>query len=224
MKTLALICAYNEEATIGKIVTETVKYVNQVIVVDDGSSDRTRTEAQKHGATVLSHFKNSGKGQALKTGLKYFLESPFEGVITLDADGQHLPSEIPRFIESIKDYDFLIGKRDFDDSSVPFSRKLGNNLDSIILSKILKTQVHDPQNGFRMFRKSEGIERILRSVGNRGFTFEIESLIKIIRAGYRIGWVEISTIYEEERKSKIKPFKHVLDSIKLYLKCLFRSI
>jgi len=224
MKILGLICAYNEQKTIGRIASETAKYVDRVLVVDDGSHDNTRKEAEKSGALVFTHYKNQGKGQALRTGLRYFLENRFDYAITLDADGQHLPSEIPRFIEMIANYDCLIGKRDFSHPSVPASRRLGNRLDSAILSKILGTSVHDPQNGFRMFSKANGIDKILLGNGTKGFTFEIESLIKMIRSGYRIGWVNISTIYEEERKSKINPTKHVFDSMGHYIKCLLKSI
>ncbi len=93
---VGLIPALNAEGSIGAVIRSATPYVSQVVVVDDGSSDRTGAVAKEAGATVLRHEVNRGKGAALKTGFHWAVENGFDGVITLDADGQHLPSSRPR--------------------------------------------------------------------------------------------------------------------------------
>ncbi len=216
----ALICAYNEEKTIKKIVMDSKKYVRDVIVVDDGSEDSTAKEAVEGGAVFLHHESNLGKGAALKTGFNYILKKDYDAVITLDADGQHLPHEIPLFIEKINEgYDVVVGKRDFRTKTVPFTRKLGNLIDSYMLSKLLKEEIYDAQNGFRIFKR-DALIRMNKELGNSDFSYETELLIKMIRNDSKIGWVNISTIYSKDLESKIKPFKHTFQSINLYVRCL----
>ena len=98
----AVIPAYNEEKNIANIVKKTKKYVNDVVVVDDGSKDKTKELGEKAGAVVLRHILNLGKGAALKTGCDYAFKRGAEYVIALDADAQHNPYDIPRFIEKLK--------------------------------------------------------------------------------------------------------------------------
>jgi len=215
----AVICAYNEEKTIGNIVEQTSQYVKDVIVVDDGSSDKTLYKAKRAGAIVLQHEKNKGKGAALKTGFDYFLKKKYDYAITLDADGQHIPHEIPLLIEKLEDgYDAIIGKRSFKSKHVPLSRKIGNKIDSKILSFLLSNEIHDAQSGFRLFTKKA--VKAASDIKNNGFHYEIELLIRLIKKGHTIGWADISTVYESGRKSKIKPIKHIVESIKIYLRCL----
>lgn len=216
----ALICTYNEDRTIQNIVSETKKYVGKVVVVDDGSEDWTAKRAVESGATLLHHDRNTGKGAALKTGFNYILKRDYNYIVTLDADGQHLPEEIPLFVEKIKEgYDAVIGKRDFRTKRMPFTRKMGNLLDSYILSKLLHEDVYDAQSGFRMFRK-DALWSVYNRVGDNDFPYEAGLLIKLIKNDFKVGWVETSTIYYHDRESKIKPFKHTYNSLKLYIKCL----
>lgn len=216
-KNCALICAYNEEAAIGKIISETKKYVDGILVVNDGSTDRTSEIARDLGVDLIEHKGNLGKGQALKNGLAYLSESDYNGVITLDADGQHLPEEIPRFTEKIQNYDVLIGQRDFDTEGIPKGRKYGNKFDAFMWTKILKQDIKDPQNGFRMFRR-DSLNEMLNLSTNSGFPFELETLAKMVRNDFSIGWVPISTIYEDNIESHINPVKHTIDMCKLYWK------
>lgn len=217
-KTCALICAYNEEKVIRSIVEDTQKYVDDVVVVDDGSKDNTRKELEYTDARIMPHEYNRGKGTALRTGFEYFLNSPYDNLITLDGDGQHLPSEIPRFIERIEQgYDVAIGERDFSEKGIPKSRKWGNKFDAYMLSKILKADIRDPQNGFRMFKKKI-LREVLDSSKSSGFSFELETLVKMVRNNTSIGWVPISTIYEENIESHINPVKHALGQLSLYWK------
>ena len=112
MKTLIIIPAYNEELTIGSVVALAKKY-GDVLVVDDGSGDRTSEIAREAGAIVIRHNTNMGKGAALKTGFEYALSREYEIVVTLDADGQHNPDEIPLLMEPIirGEADLVIGSR-----------------------------------------------------------------------------------------------------------------
>ena len=216
--TCALICAYNEQDAIAGVIGKTQKYVDAVIVVDDGSRDKTNEIARNSGAITILHEYNHGKGRALQSGFTYFLNSKYENVVTLDADGQHSPESIPDFMEALdKGYDAAIGHRDFKGTHVPKSRRFANKIGSYILSKLLHTNLPDTQNGFRIFKRKT-LEDTLEEVNNSGFPFEIELLIKMVRHGMKIGWVPIETIYDKKIKSHIKPINHVREFIGLYYK------
>lgn len=224
MKNCALICAYNEEAAIEEIAIRTEKYVDSLVIVDDGSKDNTTLLASQTKAEIIVHEINKGKGKALQTGFNHFFNSDYDNIITIDADGQHPPEYIPKFIESLEQgYDAIIGFRDFKGKNVPVSRRFANKMDAWILSQALKQKIKDPQNGFRAFKK-QALERAVENITNQGFGFEIELLIKMIRQGSRIGWLKIPTIYSEDIKSHIKPIKHVKDSLKLYWDVFTRQI
>lgn len=215
----ALICAYNEEKTIEKIIKRTSKYVAQVYVVDDGSKDKTYEKAIKAKAVVIRHKKNRGKGAALKTGFSYLKNKNYKAVITLDADGQHLPEEIPKFINKLNSgFDVVIGRRNFNHKSVPLVRSLSNPLYSLALSLINSKEIHDPENGYRAFKIKVLPSLIISS--NKGFSYEAEVLIKLLQSKLKIGWVDIKTIYIPGRKSKIKPIRHTIDSIKICARCI----
>src|SRR4030042_2438817 len=113
MKLIAIIPAYNEEKPIGEVVQGVKKYTENIIVIDDGSEDKTSEIAQKRGAKVYRHFINRGLGGALGTGIKTALISGADIIVTLDADGQHDTAEIPRIIKPIIDgkADVVIGSR-----------------------------------------------------------------------------------------------------------------
>src|SRR3990170_1095624 len=110
-RTVAVIPAFNEEEQISNIVKKTKKYVDCVIVVDDGSKDRSGALAREGGAKVISLKENRGKGFALRTGFREALKLNPEFVITLDSDGQHKPEQIPEFLKAVKDNDMVIGSR-----------------------------------------------------------------------------------------------------------------
>ena len=107
-KIFAIIPAYNEEKHINKVVKQTKKYVDNVIVVDDGSKDKTKAAASKAKAIVLRHLVNLGKGASLKTGCDYAVKNNADIMIVIDADAQHDPDEIPKFLETIKNCDVVL--------------------------------------------------------------------------------------------------------------------
>ncbi len=157
MRTLIIIPAYNEELTIGSVVALARKY-GDVLVVDDGSSDRTSEIAQNAGAIVVKHETNMGKGAALRTGFDYALANGYDAAVCLDADGQHNPGEIPKLLEPIlkDEADMVIGSRFLDGAkkSIPLYRRLGlwilNTTTNASLNGNLK--VTDSQSGFRAMK------------------------------------------------------------------------
>lgn len=219
-KICGLICAYNEQRNIARVIIGSRKYINDIIVVDDGSRDRTAIIALEAGAKLLQHRKNLGKGSALKTGFDYFFSNDFDAIVTLDADGQHLPEDIPRLVDKLREgYDAVIAKRDFRSKNVPFTRKVGNLFDSYILSKILAVDIYDAQNGFRAFKRG-CLLGLYNSIKDNGFPYEAELVAKMIKKNISIGWVDVAATYSKELESKIKPFKHTIESFKLYGRCL----
>jgi glycosyltransferase involved in cell wall biosynthesis len=150
---LAVMPAFNEERTISDIIKNTRKYVDEVVMIDDFSSDRTSEIAKKAGATVLRHKENRGLGGALRTGFDYALKNKADIIITIDADGQHDPDEIPKFIEKIQSgYHFVLGTRDL--SKYPFTKKLGNFFLNAATNFISGTSLYHRKNsrtGIRRF-------------------------------------------------------------------------
>lgn len=149
---VAVIPAYNEEETVGEIVAETKKYADKVIVVDDASKDNTSKEAGKRGAIVVRHKKNSGLGSSLRTGLAKALELKGDIILTLDADGQHDPRYIRKFVEKISEgYDFVLGERQL--YRYPLRKKIGNFFLTHATNFISGTNLKDTESGFRAFRR-----------------------------------------------------------------------
>jgi glycosyltransferase involved in cell wall biosynthesis len=223
-RSCAIICAHNEEKTIFDIASRAKKYVDAVLVVDDGSTDNTSREAIISGASVIPHGYNRGKGAALRTGFDFCLSQNYDLIAALDADGQHPPEYLPSFLSRLDFYSAVIGRRNFSVPEVPWMRRLGNRLDSMILSDILGVEIPDPQNGFRAFKK-EVLERTLAGCsGNSGFTFEIEMLVRMIRNKENLMWLPIQTIYSPKIKSHQRPLKHIRDSMSLYLSAFMGRI
>lgn len=178
-KYAAVIPALNAAPTIARIVREALAAVQPVVVVNDGSTDATESEARGAGATVLRHEVNRGKGAALKTGFAWALENGYDGVITLDADGQHLSAEIPKFIaaRAATGADLIIGDRSRLFSSMVRRRQLANRFSAWSISICAGARVNDSQSGFRFYSS-----KLLRSVRLRSDGFAAESEV-IIRAG-----------------------------------------
>ena len=151
-----VIPAYNEEKTVAAIVKKAGKY-GKVIVVDDASRDKTAIEAKKAGALVIVHKANQGLGGALRTGFEKALQLHADIIITIDADGQHRPEEIPRFVEMIEaGYDFVLGTRDL--SKYPFVKRFGNFFLQFFTNLISGTNLRDTESGYRAF-KGEALKK-----------------------------------------------------------------
>ncbi len=200
---LALIPAWNEAEFIGPVVEATRAHL-PVLVVDDGSQDETAAIAQAAGATVVRHIQNQGKGVALVTGFEWALERDYEAVVTLDADGQHDPADIPKFLEVYEagGRNLIIGQRDF--SAMPFPRGYTNPFGSWLLSLALEQQIYDNQSGFRLHDHS--LLEIL-DLTTTGFELEVEVIIQAVCRRMRIDWVKIRTIYDTGKESYFHPLK-----------------
>ena len=214
LKTAAVIPAYREEKHIRDIVRRTRQELDHVLVVDDGSEDKTATRAREAGAEVIVHSQNRGKGEAIKTGLRYWLDRQFVHVIILDADGQHLPEEIDRFIAaagSATERSFFLGNRMNNLTGMPFIRRVVNRYMSNRISRVCGQKIPDTQCGFRMLDR-QLIPELLG--GGDRFDYETEMLIIASRKGYPIQSVPITTVYSDE-VSKIHPARDALRFFKL---------
>jgi len=213
-KIAAVIPAYNEEKHIGDVVRRTRQQLDDVLVVDDGSQDRTADNARAAGAEVIVHAINRGKGETIKTGLRHFLERQFDFVIILDADGQHPPEEIDRFITAALSADepkLIVGTRMNDLSSMPFVRRVVNRWMSQRISAVCGQEIPDTQCGFRMLHR-QLIPELLG--GAARFDYETEMLIIASRKGFKIASVPISTVYSDE-VSSIHPVRDTIRFFKL---------
>lgn len=211
---LALIPAWNEAPRLGPVVEATRRHL-PVLVVDDGSDDDTVTVAERAGATVVSHIRNQGKGVALLTGFHWALDRGYDGVVTLDADGQHEPDDIPRFLSAYETgrWDLIIGRRRFD--QMPFPRGYTNPFGSWLLSLALGERIPDNQSGFRLHDR-----RLLETLNltTTGFELEVELIVQAVCQDMRVGWVEIRTIYAGETSY----FHPVKDSAR-FLRMVWRA-
>ncbi len=203
---LALIPAWNEAARLGPVVRKT-RFHLPVLVVDDGSEDGTLEAAEAAGAEVVRHAFNRGKGVALITGFNWALDHGYSAILTLDADGQHDPEDIPAFLEAFRSAgaDLIIGRRDF--RRMPFPRRYTNPFGSWLLSLALGTPVYDSQSGYRLHSR-----RLLKSLDLKttGFEFETEMIIQAVVVGLSIDWVPIRTIYGVGETSYYHPLKDSL--------------
>ena len=213
-KKCVLICAYNEEKKIADVVKESLKYIPNILVVNDGSKDKTAILAKEAGATVLSHETNKGKGTAFKTGFRYILENGFNAAITLDGDGQHDPADIPGLLNKLyKDnYSMVVGARNFDSKEVPRKRRIGNKTDSWVHSVGLGQRIEDPQCGYRIFTK-QVIEKYHDKIDEKGYFYELVFLAMAASNGEKIGWQTVKTIYPEDGTSNIRNWPHIGKSI-----------
>lgn len=216
MKTLAILPAYNEEGKVGKSIRDIKPYVNQVLVVDDGSTDNTKEEAKKAGAIVISHEKNKGVGAAFKTAIKYSQENNFDICIHFASDYQDDASYVPNFIEKIKQgYDFVQGSRYLKSGkriNHPLFRILTTYSYSLVFSLISLKRITDATNGFRAYRtdifKNKNIN-LWQDWLNR-YELEPYFFYKVLKEGFKVIEIPVLKRYPKNKKvgyTKMKPFK-----------------
>jgi glycosyltransferase involved in cell wall biosynthesis len=200
-----VIPAFKAEAHIGEVVTDAfmLSRALSVVVVDDGSDDATGERANEAGARVIAHEVNKGKWAALETGFAEFLKTDCKAVVTLDADGQHAPAEIPNLIEVWleENADIVVGSRRREVGNMPFIRILTNSIGSALVSLVAGARIEDSQSGYRLHSRRV-IENVEIKTG--GYEAESEILVKAVRMGYKVASAPISTIYGEET-SHINP-------------------
>lgn len=222
MKICAVIPAFNNEATISEVVEKTRREIDCVVVVDDGSTDETACRAENAGAHVIRVKKNRGKGNALRISFRYALANEFDAVITLDADLQHDPSEIPEFIRHYKTNksEIVIGNRLQDREKIPRIRYSPNKIGTYTFSWLIDQPVYDSQCGFRLY--SRGVMENIRIL-NDGFEAEADILLRAGKKGCRIGFVRIKTIYfsDHRHRSYYRPVKDTFRISIIFLMNLF---
>jgi len=210
-RVIALIPAYEEGPRIGAVVAAARQHL-PVVVVDDGSSDDTAEVAEAAGATVHRQVPNAGKGAALRRGFRHALDAGCEAVVTLDADGQHDPDEIPAFLAAFDASrpELVIGQRDL--GSMPPVRRLSNTLGGWTLAAALGRQVPDNQSGYRLIGRT--LMGHLLDSEESGFEFEVEMIARCIALGLPIASVPIRTIYAGE-PSHIRPWRHFTEFLRV---------
>ena len=217
----ALVPAFDEGDHVAETVRGILAVCPNVVVVDDGSRDETAARAEAAGATVLRHETNRGKGAALRTGLLYAEEHGFEFVITMDADGQHDPRDLPRFLETYRreQCPVLVGNRMDNPRAMPIVRRLTNRFMSWLLSRRMGQRVPDTQSGYRLYRNDVFA---LAATQASGFAAESEVLLNIAARGIRIRSVPIRVIYREET-SQIRPVRDTIRFLGMLRRCRKRA-
>ena len=210
---IAIIPAYNEELVIGTVVLETRKHVDQVIVVDDGSTDRTAEVAALAGAEVISLEKNRGKAQAMMAGFARARENGCEALVMLDGDGQHNPNEIPELLLPVLDgsADLVIGSRFLmDGNNIPRYRQLGQKTLDLATMATSGYNCSDSQSGFRAI-SCKGLKHL--DFRSEGYNIESDMITHFLADGLRIKEVPITVRYDVPNKHKKHPFSHGFDII-----------
>ena len=218
MRIAVIMPAYNEEKYLPDLINEVKKYVEDIIVVDDGSYDNTFSIAKSCGVEVLRHEVNRGKGAACRTGLDFALSKNYDYVILMDADGQHSPDDLPKFLKEIekREYDLIIGKRNLNTNEMPFIRYMTNRLTSLVTSLLSHQKVEDSQSGYRAVKMSSYKKIELKA---NKYDIESEMIIKMGRLGLKIKEIPVKTIYAGQ-KSYINP---VIDTLR-FLRLAVRSL
>lgn len=210
---IAVIPAYQAEAAVAEVVTGVRRWLERVVVVDDGSSDETARSAERAGAQVERLERNRGKGVALRRGLEVALAAtpePPDAIVLLDADGQHDPRDLGSFLEAWDRSrpDLIVGARLADADPIPPARFWTNYIGSRILSWMTGLELEDSQSGYRLL--AAPLARSL-ALASDGFAVESEMLIKAAKLGARIEHVRVRTIYHDGG-SHFRPF---LDTVRI---------
>ena len=212
MKIVVTIPAYNEEDTIAAVIKKIDevmgqnKYSYKILVVDDGSKDKTAEMAKKEGAAVYSHPKNYGLAEAFKTEVEKSLALGADVIVHIDADTQYKAEEIPKLIAEIENgYDLVLGSR-FKGTieSMPFVKRIGNIAFSKVISNITSMEISDGQTGFRAFTR-----KVAESIKiTSDHTYTQEQIIRAVREKFRIKEVPV---YFTKRKDKSRLISNPFD-------------
>ena len=203
--------AFDAVATIGPVVRRTLALCADVLVVDDGSTDGTGEAAKACGVPVLTHEVNLGKGRALKTAFDHLFAGGFDAVVTIDADGQHPPEEMPKLLEPWRDgADLVLGTRDHLYGAMGRVRRASNGTSSWLISHVAGATLPDCQTGFRLYTRP-----LIEKLGFPEPRFEAESavIVRAVRRGFRVVGVPVRLDKADGRSTS--HYRPIVDSLRI---------
>lgn len=205
LKILVAMPAYNEEKYIGSLVTKARQYADEVLIIDDGSTDDTSEIARLAGATVIQHKENKGYGAAIQSILAEAKKIAPDILVLLDADSQHNPNEIPRLVSPISQgFDIVIGSRKLHRDNIPLYRRIGQRVISYFSYILSGEKLSDSESGFRVFsRKAIGMLELRED----GMSVSAETIANAAEKGLKITEIPISIIYTGDGSS-LNPVRH----------------
>lgn len=212
-KILILVPSYNSAVYLPRLIPRIQKCAPSadLLIIDDGSSDNTDSILRRLDVNILTNNPNQGKGYTLRLGYDYAIDNGYDYIIQLDADLQHLPEELPRFIKRAGEADLYMGTRDLSAPQMPPHRKLSNYMTSYIISLFSKFRMHDTQSGYRMISID-----LIKRIRMRSFKYDFESefLFRAGRLDIKYAEIPISTIYEGA-PSSVHPIRDTLRFVRL---------
>jgi len=223
MNIVITIPAYNEEKTIGATLKEIErvihknKYNAKILVVDDGSSDKTAVYARKAGVVVFSHPRNYGLAETFRTEIEKCLEMKADIIVHIDADGQYVPDEIPLLVNEVKrGTDLVLGSR-FKGviEEMPLMKRFGNRAFSVVVSNITKARISDAQTGFRAFTRKVASE--IKIISDH--TYTQEQIIRAIKHKFKV--VEVPITFKKRIQGKSRLMSNPIDfAVKAWINIL----
>lgn len=221
MKPLIIIPVFNEEKNLGRVIAPILdSEIFDVLVIDDGSEDSSFEVARSYGVSVIRNKSNLGKGASLKKGFEYGIRNGHESIITSDGDGQHKFEDILTLYNAWmkSDADIVIGNRMWHPVGMPYIRRVTNRIMSKLISFMTKSKIPDTQCGLKLIRS-----KILKEINISSNKFEVESeiLFQVLKKGYKVLSVNISSVYFSKRKSHIRPLRDTFRFVRFLAKAIF---
>lgn len=224
-----LIPTYNNEKTVKRVIDGVLEYTEDIIIVNDGATDGTSEILKEYEErlTVIHFPKNQGKGMALRVGFKKALELGFDNVITIDSDGQHLPEDIPVFVQTFKDNpnSLIVGARNMDQNGIPKKSSFGHKFSNFWFRVETGTNLPDTQSGYRLYP----VRIMPKRYFTKKFEFEIEVIVRSAWKNINVISSPCKVIYNDERVSHFRPFADftrisILNTVLFTLAFIFRPI